>query len=138
MTPNRPYLIRALYEWICDNDCTPYLLVDATLKDAQVPPASVTDGRIVLNISPSAVRHLDMGNEHILFNARFGGRDTSIRVPVAGVMAIYARETQEGMSFGQTPEGTASVPPEPAGQGQSGDDDEPPPRPGGGHLKVVK
>lgn len=99
MTSNRPYLIRALYEWILDNDLTPHLLVDAQRKDAKLPAAYTQDGKIVLNVSPSAVRGLVMGNERITFGARFGGAAMEISVPVEAVMGIYARENGRGMLF---------------------------------------
>ncbi len=99
MTPNRPYLLRALFEWICDNNCTPYLLVDATLEGVEVPPEHVNAGRIVLNASGTAVANFDISDERVSFNTRFSGRDTFISVPMAAVLAIYAKETQEGMTF---------------------------------------
>ncbi len=99
MTPNRPYLLRALFDWICDNNCTPYLLVDATLEGVEVPMEHVNGGRIVLNASGSAVANFDISDERVTFNARFSGRDTWITVPMSAVLAIYANETQEGMTF---------------------------------------
>jgi stringent starvation protein B len=99
MTSNRPYLIRALYEWILDNRLTPHLLVDARGKDAQLPAAYVEDGKIVLNVSPSAVRGLVMGNERITFGARFGGSAMEVSVPTEAVIGVYARENGRGMLF---------------------------------------
>jgi len=99
MTPNRPYLLRALFDWICDNNCTPYLLVDATLEDVEVPFEHVNGGRIVLNASGSAVANFDITNDSVSFNTRFSGQDTWISVPMEAVLAIYAKETQEGMTF---------------------------------------
>ncbi|MEH6591706.1 MAG: ClpXP protease specificity-enhancing factor [Halioglobus sp.] len=99
MTPSRPYIMRALYEWIVDNDCTPYMLVDALLKDVMVPQQFVKDGQIVLNISPGAVVDLDIANEAVSFNGRFGGVATDIYVPVGAVIGIYARENGQGMVF---------------------------------------
>ncbi|MGA0937234.1 MAG: ClpXP protease specificity-enhancing factor [Sedimenticolaceae bacterium] len=99
MTSNRPYLIRALYEWLVDNDQTPYLLVDAMHEDAQVPTQFVDDGRIVLNVSPSAVMDLELGNEFISFNARFGGKAQQVFVPPDAVLGIYSKENGEGMLF---------------------------------------
>lgn len=99
MTPNRPYLLRALFDWICDNNCTPYLLVDATLEGVEVPFEHVSAGRIVLNASGTAVANFDISDERVSFNTRFSGRDTWINVPMAAVLAIYAKETQEGMTF---------------------------------------
>lgn len=100
MTPSRPYLMRALNEWILDNDCTPYVLVDASLPDVVVPTDFINNGQIVLNISPSAVRQLVMNNAGLSFNARFGGVPMDVHVPLVAVLAIYARENGEGMVFG--------------------------------------
>ena len=100
MTPSRPYLTRALYEWILDNDFTPYVLVDATLVGVQVPTEHVKNGQIVLNVSPGAVRDLLIDNEAVQFNARFGGVPQNIYVPIMAVVAIYAKENGQGMVFG--------------------------------------
>jgi stringent starvation protein B len=128
MTPSRPYIMRALYEWIVDNDCTPYVLVDATFADVMVPQQFVKDGQIVLNISPGAVMDLNIGNEAMAFNGRFGGVATDIHVPIAAVVGIYARENGQGMVF------------EP--EESSGPPDEPPPDPikpeSRPSLKIVK
>ena len=99
MTSHRPYLLRALYEWIADNGMTPHLLVDATRADVQVPKGAVKDGRIVLNIADRAVSGLEMSNELIRFSARFGGVSQTVSVPVGAVLAIYARETGQGMAL---------------------------------------
>lgn len=99
MTSNRPYLIRALYEWIIDNQMTPHLLVEVVHDEVKVPTQFVQDGRIVLNVAPSAVQALEMGNDYILFSARFSGQAMDVVIPVNHVMAIYARETGEGMAF---------------------------------------
>ncbi len=99
MTPSRPYIMRALYEWILENDCTPYLLVDTGIADVMVPQQYVKDGQIVLNISPGAVMDLNISNEAVIFNGRFGGMATDIFVPVGAVMGIYARENGQGMVF---------------------------------------
>lgn len=99
MTSHRPYLLRALYEWIVDNGMTPHLLVDATRPAVRVPVHAVKDGRIVLNVAERAVSQLDMGNELIRFSARFGGVSHSVSVPVGAVLAIYARETGQGMAL---------------------------------------
>lgn len=101
MTPNRPYLIRAFYEWIADNHCTPYLAVDATLPGVKVPIQYVKDGQIVLNINASAVGNLQLGNDLISFNARFGGAPHAIRIPIYAVLSIFARETAAGIEFEQ-------------------------------------
>lgn len=109
----RPYLIRALYEWVLDNDCTPHLLVAADAPGVDVPRQFVTDeGRITLNVSPSAVRGLKLGNDWIMFSARFSGRNCEISIPPGAVLALYARENGEGMLFGEV---EAPPQPQPAG-----------------------
>ncbi len=97
MTSHRPYLLRALYEWIADNDMTPHLLVDATREGVQVPMHAVSEGKIVLNVAQQAVSGLEMTNDRIRFSARFGGVSQTVSVPVPAVVAIYARETGQGM-----------------------------------------
>lgn len=97
MTSNRPYLLRAVHEWICDNGLTPYIVVDAAQPGVQVPPQAVADGRVVLNIAPRAVVRLDIGNDVISCTARFGGVSQVVHVPMAAVQAIYARENGQGM-----------------------------------------
>lgn len=112
MTSTRPYLIRALYEWIEDNDLTPHILVDATAPGVTVPKQHVREGQIVLNINPAAVRDLRLGNDWIEFSARFGGVARAIQIPVMAVLAIYARETGHGMVFGEEPGGEEPPPPD--------------------------
>lgn len=110
MTSNRPYLIRALYEWIADNDLTPHLLVDAEQPGVVVPRGYVADGRIVLNVDASAVQGLVLGNDAVLFSARFSGRSFPVEIPVTAVLGIYARENGHGMLFPEedaTESGTA-------------------------------
>ena len=99
MPPSQPYLVRAIYEWIVDNELTPYVLVNAEDEGAVVPNQFVEDGRIVLNIGPTAVRDLDLGNEMIYFNARFGGVAMDVMLPPEAVLGIYARENGRGMLF---------------------------------------
>lgn len=111
MTPSRPYLIRALHEWIMDNQQTPYVVVDVAIQGVDVPQEFVSDGQIVLNVSLSAVQQLSMDNEAISFSARFGGMPMNVYVPAGAVMAIYSKETGQGMSFGREP--GAPQPPEP-------------------------
>jgi stringent starvation protein B len=134
MNSSRPYLVRALYEWIVDNDCTPHLLVDAEFPGVQVPAGFASDGQIVLNVSPSAVRHLHMDNEAISFEGRFAGVPQSLYIPGAAVLAIYARENGQGMVF--------EVDSVPLGGEETDEQDPPetdPPRPSGRpSLKVVK
>ena len=99
MTANRPYLLRAFYEWIVDNSCTPYLVVDATANGVKVPTQFIQNGQIVLNVLPSAVGNLQLGNDAITFNARFGGQPFALFIPVSAVLAIYARENGAGTVF---------------------------------------
>ncbi len=100
MTSNKPYLIRAFHEWITDNQLTPYLLVDARYPGVSVPDTAIDEqGRVVFNLSWQAVHGLEMGNETIAFDARFSGVSYPVRVPVAAVMAIYARENGAGTMF---------------------------------------
>ncbi len=146
MTPSRPYLIRAVYEWIADNGLTPYLLVDAEREDLDAPLEFAENGQLVLNVAPRAVQALNMGNETIAFRARFGGVPRGVEVPVGAVMAIYARENGQGMLFGG--EGEMGGSPDDAqpqgpsgGNDGGGGDDDPPQGPGGGgrpNLRVVK
>lgn len=103
MTPSRPYLVRALHEWILNNDCTPYVMVDASMPGVAVPEDFVKEGRIVLNISPSAVRGLAIEDVGLSFTARFGGVPMSIYVPAMAIMGIYTKENGEGMFFGNEP-----------------------------------
>ncbi|MFO1507365.1 MAG: ClpXP protease specificity-enhancing factor [Lysobacterales bacterium] len=109
MSSNRPYLVRALHEWIGDNGLTPYLLVDAGVAGVHVPPGAVRDGRIVLNVSGRAVTQFQVDNDSIHFMARFGGVSQAVVVPMAAVLAIYAQENGQGMMF----TGDATAPPEP-------------------------
>ncbi|MFC6842021.1 ClpXP protease specificity-enhancing factor [Xanthomonas theicola] len=136
MTSHRPYLLRALVEWINDNGMTPHILVDAGLPNVQVPPSAVKDGRVVLNIAERAVVRLQIDNDGVSFTARFGGVSYPVQVPMAAVLAVYARETGQGMALPDDIHG----PGEPPG-------DDTPPRPGGSdegaggkrpHLRVVK
>lgn len=99
VTSRRPYLLRAMHEWMTDNQQTPHLVVDATGNDVEVPRQFVQDGKIVLNISYHATNGLTMGNEQVEFNARFGGQTHYVRVPVHAIQGIYARETGQGMIF---------------------------------------
>ncbi|WP_227546039.1 ClpXP protease specificity-enhancing factor [Marinobacter fonticola] len=136
MASSRPYLVRAFNEWILDNNCTPYILVDAGVQGVQVPSEHVANGQIVLNISPSAVKALMIGNSVLEFSARFGGVPMQVSVPLVAVLAIYARENGEGMVFGSEP-GT----PDPDGTGTDPEESsrQPPERPSRKpSLKVVK
>lgn len=99
MSPTKPYFVRALYDWIVDNGCTPYLLVDASVDDCVVPVQFVKDGMIVLNLAPAAVKALELGNAYVMFSARFGGVSQDITVPLAAIRAIYAKENGRGLAF---------------------------------------
>lgn len=99
MTSSKPYLIRAIYDWLLDNDLTPYIVVDVLDERVQVPQEHVEDGRIILNISPKACRGLHLENDRIVFSARFGGIVKQIFVPPSSVQAIYAKENGRGMVF---------------------------------------
>lgn len=99
MTSSRSYLIRALYDWILENNCTPYVLVDAERDAVNVPLQYVKDGQIVLNVSPSAVVDLKISNDDLSFNARFSGVATDVYVPIHAALGIYARENGQGMLF---------------------------------------
>ncbi len=115
MTSSRPYIVRALYEWILENSCTPYVLVNAMADDVEVPRQFVKDGQIVLNISPVAVMDLRVSDENVQFNGRFGGLPMDIYVPMTAVMGIYARENGQGMVFDLDEEGVKPLPPEGSG-----------------------
>ena len=125
MTSNRPYLLRALYEWINDNGLTPHILVDAEIDGVNVPDHVVQKGKVVLNIADGATEQLMLDNEIIDFKARFSGNPYQIVIPMNAVIAIYARENGQGMMFAKD----ESNPPPIDGS------DAPPPR---NHLKVVK
>ena len=99
MNSSRPYLLRALYEWIVDNGCTPHIIVDATLDGVEVPLQYVKDGQIVLNLSPSAVIELQLADDCVSFNGRFGGRPTDVFIPMHAILGVYARENGQGMAF---------------------------------------
>jgi stringent starvation protein B len=144
MTSHRPYLLRALYEWIADNGMTPHVLVDATQPGVRVPTHAVKDGRVVLNIADRAVAKLEMDNDSVRFTARFGGVSHPVVVPIPAVLAIYARETGQGMALpediaagGEATEAGVDTEAEALGAPEHPDDDPTPPR-RGGHLRVVK
>ena len=128
MKARRPYLLRAIHEWISESLCTPHLVVDANATGVEVPRQYVKDGKIVLNVSWSATANLRLGNEEVSFSGRFGGASMSVCVPIIAVLAIYARETGQGMIFAEDDAdqpsptgGTASAPGSP--------DDDPGPKP---------
>lgn len=135
MISTRPYLIRAFYEWIVDSECTPHIVVNAEYPHVEVPTAYVESGQIVLNIAMQAVQNLELKNDAITFQARFGGVAHTIYVPVAAVMAIYARENGRGMVFSEEDEDTDTPPPaeeKATGKGNAGKGK------GKAHLTVVK
>lgn len=134
MTPSRPYLVRAIYEWVVDNNCTPYLLANSNYPKARVPLEYVREGKIILNVSPSAVRHLHIDNEFVQFSARFGGKSQEVYLPIGAVLAVYAKENGRGMFFDAD-----ELPPPPQDDDTTPDPDPKPPT-GGNRpaLKVVK
>lgn len=122
-TKQRPYLIRAMHEWMIDNDLTPHIVVDAHHEGVDLPAEHVSDGKIILNVSYAATRLLELGNVDISFEARFGGAPRQLAIPITAVIGIYSRETGQGMVFTE-------------------EEPEPPAPPGGDagkpNLKVVK
>ncbi len=133
MKSSKPYLTRALYEWILDNELTPHLMVDTRHGDVEAPMEFADGDRLVLNVSPRAVQNLLMGNELIEFQARFGGVARHVCVPVSRVTAIYAKENGHGMLFGSEDDDGAAAP-----EGGTDGDDTPPPTGGAPRLRVVK
>jgi len=127
----RPYLIRAMHEWMGDNGHTPYIVVDSTVDGVSVPEEHVRDGKIILNISHTAAHNLKLQNTAVSFRARFGGVPFDVWVPTSAVLGIYAKETGQGMIFSQ-----GADRPEPPDPGDSGDDTET--TRSRSHLKVVK
>lgn len=99
MNSSRPYLIRAIYQWIVDNNATPHLLVDAELDTVAVPEEFIQNGKIILNVGPMAVQTLSLGNDEITFSARFNGVSRDVYCPISAVLAIYAKENGQGMAF---------------------------------------
>ncbi len=144
MISSRPYLIRALYDWIVDSDLTPYLLADATVNGVDVPPQGVKDDRIVLNLAPHAVQNIVLGNDAVSFSARFSGASREIYLPVSAVLAVYAKENGHGMMFAADDDdplaaGSESLAAE-EDHNHNGPGNGPDTGPGRGksHLKVVK
>ena len=116
--PRRPYLLRAMHEWISDSGCTPHVIVDASQPGVEVPAAYVKDGKIVLNLSTSATQRLQLKNDGVQFDARFAGVVHHVRVPMSAVLGIYARETGEGMIFSESePEAPPPAAPAPDAAG---------------------
>jgi len=110
MTSLKPYLLRAVYEWITDNGLTPYLLINADHPNTVVPQQFVENGKIILNIKPQAIHALILGNEEVSFSARFNGQSMNIHVPIRAILTIYAQENGKGMIF--DPEDEETPPPE--------------------------
>jgi stringent starvation protein B len=130
MTSSRPYLIRAIYQWIADNGMTPHLLVDVAIDGVHVPAEHVQNGKIILNIAPLAISGLVLGDQEITFSAMFSGKSQLIFIPVEAVLAVYAKENGQGMMFSED-DGAVS--------GTDGDDPEPDPdKPKRPSLRVVK
>jgi len=125
----RPYLIRAMHEWMCDSGHTPHIVIDSSVDGVTVPVEHVKDGKIILNISHSAAHNLKMTNAGVSFRARFSGVPFDVWVPVASVMGIYAKETGQGMIFSH-----GNQQPEPP----DGSEEKERPKGGRAHLKVVK
>lgn len=99
MTSQKPYLIRAIYQWLLDNQNTPYLLVNTTFDGVQVPHEYINDDKIILNIEPDAVNNFHSDNEWVSFSARFSGKPMELFIPIVAVLAIYGKENNEGMFF---------------------------------------
>ncbi len=142
MTSSRPYLVRAMYQWISDNGFTPYLLVNATAENAMVPVEHIQDGKIILNIAPMAISGLVLGDDAVTFSARFSGKTEAIYVPVDAVLAIYAKENGQGMMFSEESD-SASMSETKISKTESDPDTDPDPgtspdRPTGPKLRVVK
>jgi stringent starvation protein B len=115
----RPYLLRAMHEWISDCNQTPHIVVDAAMQGVEVPRQYVQNGKIILNVSNNATSGLVLGNDFVRFRARFGAATFDVAVPIAAVLGVYARETGQGMIFSDAdappPEPPPSTPPEQPG-----------------------
>jgi len=131
MTSSRPYLIRAMYQWIADNGMTPHLLVDVSVDGVQVPTEHVQNGKIILNIAPMAISSLVLGDTEITFSARFSGQTMGLYIPIDAVLAVYAKENGQGMMFSED-DGAISAP------DSDNDDDPDPDKPKRPSLRVVK
>ena len=131
----KPYLVRAIYEWAIDQGLTPQILVDATVDGVEVPREFVEEGQIVLNIHPQSVKDLEMGNDYLMFSARFAGRVFEVCVPIPAVSAIYSRENGQGIVF--QADGSGQTPPPPPGKTDEAESESGTER-SGSHLKLVK
>ncbi len=134
MTPSRPYLLRAIYDWLIDNEQTPYLLVDAEAEDVIVPIEHVQDGKIILNISLTATRDLELTNDGVSFNARFGGKPMIVNVPIMATLALYSKENGRGMMFPEEGDDNEPLSPTPD-PGKGSKKEAPAQKP---HLTLVK
>jgi len=135
MTSSRPYLIRAIYQWIADNGLTPHLLVDASVEGVCVPNQHVQNGKIILNIAPMAVSALVLGDTEITFSARFSGQPMVLQIPIEAVLAVYAKENGQGMMFSEDDGVTSSAEDGGSDPEKPKPDSPAPKRPG---LRVVK
>jgi stringent starvation protein B len=136
LTSTRPYLLRAMHDWMTDNSQTPLVVVDALGADVQVPEEHIKDGRIVLNIAWSATRNLEMTNQLVSFDARFNGASRSVSFPPDAIIGIYARESGHGMQFAE--EGQVANPAETSNQPDTPERPESGPVKGGPTLRIVK
>jgi len=133
MTSSRPYLVRAMYQWIADNGMTPHLLVDVSIDGVQVPAEHVQNGKIILNIAPMAISSLVLGDTEITFSARFSGQSMMLYIPIEAVLAVYAKENGQGMMFSED-DGAISSP----DNDDDPDPDNDPDKPKKPSLRVVK
>ena len=141
----RPYLVRAIYDWTLEHGFTAHLLVAADFPGVKVPLSYVKDGRITLNISPTAMSNLNLLADMVWFTARFGGRSQEVLVPYGAVLAIFARENGEGVVFGEVEHADPADPTvPPSGDGPKPTSPPPPPsgkddgKPKRSHLRVIK
>ncbi len=146
MTPKRPYLFRSMYEWLCDNNVTPYLVVDATIEGVIVPQEHVSDGQIVLNLAPHAIGYINIEDHGVAFSARFSGKSMDLYAPITAIMALYAKENGEGMVFppeefpksNQPPLSVADSEPQTSAEESNPSETKKPSKKKGAHLKVIK
>jgi len=134
----KPYLVRAIYDWSLDEGLTPQIMVDVNVKGVQVPLSYASDGKIVLNLHPSSVRGMELGNEYLMFSARFSGKSEELAIPIEAIMAVYARENGHGIVF--QADGSGMSPPPPGGNKPNTENSDPvlANKKSGSHLKVVK
>lgn len=131
MSELKCYLVRSVCDWALDQNLTPHVVVDATFTGVRVPERYVENGRIVLNVHPRAVQQYQLVDEGLSFSARFGGQPMLVVVPLPAILAVYAKENGQGISFPEPAKGPEGAPPEPAPEGEA-------PRPKGAHLRVIK